>query len=313
MNICLAESYSPAAVALLTAHGHTILHGLEHVASCEALLIRSGTKVNKDLLARAPALQVVVSATSGFDHIDWRECRERGVLAAHTPEANASSTAELTLALMLSWTRRLPQATHNVKTHKWRSHLLRGDGLEGKTLGLVGLGRVGSRVARLAQAFGMKVFAHDPYISEEVFQQCQVERLGFIELLRTTDYVSLHVPLTRETKHLINYPTLREMHPQTTLVNVSRGSVVDESEVIVALNENVIAGALLDVLEREPPQNDSKLLTHPKVILTPHIGAHSNSAWEKASLEAAKKIVDFGLGKSLADTLPLKTPWFDQT
>lgn len=317
MNIVVLESYSPSATGLLTANGHKIFNGVgeanANLKQAEILLIRSQTKITKEFLAPLNHLKLIISATSGFDHMDWRAAQEKNVVVAHTPEANAQSTAELTLTMMLAWARQLIPATQNVKQHKWRKNLLRGESLEGKSLGIVGLGRVGSRVAALAQAFGMRVYAHDPYIDRAKFGELNVECLGLMELFKTTDYVSLHVPLTKETKHLINYPTLREMTPHTVLVNLCRGSVVDESEVVVALNERVIAGALLDVLEREPPQNDSKLLSHPQIIVTPHIGAHSDKAWEKASMEAAKKAIAFAEGKDIGDTLPLKTPWFEKT
>ena len=137
-----------------------------------------------------------------------------------------------------------------------------------------------------------------------------IERLGFIELLRSADYVTLHVPLTKETKHLLNQPTFKEMQAEAVLINTCRGPVVDENDLMVALDEGTIAGAAMDVIEREPPPAGHRLLTHPKLLLTPHIGAHTDSAWEKASLEAVEKVLAFARGEALKDTLPLATPWF---
>jgi D-3-phosphoglycerate dehydrogenase len=313
MNIVALESFSPAALALLAANGHHVSLDPAHAIEADVLLVRSHIKVTKQFLAPLKNLKLIVSATSGFNHIDWQAARAQNVMVTHTPDANTQSAAELTMLLMLAWSRKFTSGVYNVRQHKWRKNLLRGESLEGKSIGIIGLGKVGSKVAHLAQAFGMSVVAHDPYISAERFEKHNAERLGLMELLKSADFVSLHVPLTSETKHLINYPTLREMMPSTVLVNTSRGPVVDESEVVVALNENVIAGALLDVLEREPPQNDSKLLTHQKIILTPHIGAFTDQAWDKASREAAAKVIDFANGKSLGDTLPLDFPWFDKS
>src|SRR5262249_17099131 len=151
----------------------------------------SRTKVDRLLLERAPNLKLVITATSGFDHIDWRECLKRGVHVAHTPEANAQSTAELTLTLMLAWERQLVNVRRNVREGKWRQGLARPHGLDGQELGIIGLGRVGRRVARLAAGFGMRVSAYDPYIEEDVFRAHNCERLSLIELLKANDYVSL--------------------------------------------------------------------------------------------------------------------------
>lgn len=310
MNIVALEPYSPAALALLTANGHHITLDPAQAVEADVLLVRSHIRVTKEFLAPLKNLKLIVSATSGFNHMDWQAAAKQNIVVAHTPHANTQSAAELTMLLILAWSRKFPASMQNVKTHKWRKHLGRGESLEGKSIGIIGLGKVGGKVAQLAQAFGMKVFAHDPYAHEIRFEKFNAEKLGLMETLKTVDFVSLHVPLTSETKHLINYPTLREMMPQTVLVNTSRGSVVDESEVVVALNENVIAGALLDVLEREPPVNDNKILTHPKIIVTPHIGAHTEQAWDKASREAALKVLEFAAGRPVSDSLPLDEPWF---
>jgi D-3-phosphoglycerate dehydrogenase len=313
MKILILEPYAAAATALLHAQGFTLTHERRDLAEAEVLLIRSRTRVDAQLLDQAPKLKLVISATSGFDHLDWRECRKRGVIVAHTPEANAQSTAELTLGLMLSWARGIPHALKNVRKGEWREGLNRPHGLEGRSLGIIGLGRVGGRVARLAQAFGMRVEAYDPYIELENFQNLGVERVGFTELLRANDWVSLHVPLTRETKHLLNQPTFKEMQAEAMLVNTCRGPVVDENDLLVALDEGTIAGAAMDVIEREPPPPGHRLLQHPRLLLTPHIGAYTEKAWEKGSLEAAEKVLNFAKGQDVPDQLPLSTPWFEKT
>jgi D-3-phosphoglycerate dehydrogenase len=310
MNVHVLENYAVSAMARLQAETRINLTPLNEA---DILLIRSRTKVDRLLLERAPALKLIVTATSGFDHIDWRECQKRGVLVSHTPEANAQSTAELTLALMLAWERNLVAARRNVREGNWREGLSRPHGLENQELGIIGLGRVGRRVARLAAAFGMHLTAYDPYVEEDIFRAHGCERLSLIELLKANDYVSLHVPLTSETLHLLNGPTLNEMPDESVLINTCRGPVVDENALITALDEGVIAGAAMDVIEREPPPKGHRSLTHPKLLLTPHIGAYTDTAWEKASNEAVDKALKFLRGQPVLDTLPLRAPWFENT
>ncbi len=314
MNILVLESYSATALARLTAQkGMQVSQDLSTLATTEILLIRSRTKVDKDFLDRAPKLKLVITSTSGFDHIDWRECEKRNIQVSHTPNANAQSTAELAFALILASERQLFQARKNVKDSHWREGLTRPQGLQGKALGIVGLGRVGRRVANLAHAFGMTVAVHDPYVEDEAFTGYKAERLSLIELLKLSDYVSLHVPLTQETHHLMNNPTLLEMQAEAILINTCRGPVVDENALLSALDEGVIAGAAMDVIEREPPPPGHRVLSHPKLLLTPHIGAYTDSAWNQASHEAVDKVLEFLKGHKLLDTLPLPTPWFEKT
>lgn len=309
MKTLILESYATNAVARLQAEKGITL--TQNLSEAEILMIRSRTAIDEHFLSQAPNLKLIVTATSGFDHIDWRLCEKRGILAAHCPNANAQSTAELTFALILATERQLISARKNVRENRWREGLTRPAGLEGQDIGIIGLGRVGRRVAKLAQAFGMRVTAYDPYVEEDVFHSCGAERLSLIECLKANDYVSLHVPLTKETKHLLNMPTFAEMQGEAILINTCRGPVVDENALLTALDEGTIKAAAMDVIEREPPPKGHRVLTHPKLLLTPHIGAFTDSAWEKASQEAAQKVVKFITGEPVGDTLPLDVPWFE--
>lgn len=304
-QILVTEPYSLPALAQLQANGH---HVTNKPQEAEAALIRSRTTVDSHFLDKHPKLKLIVTATSGFDHIDWRECEKRGITAAHTPEANAQAAAELTLGLLVSAERHILQANKNVRGNKWREGLKRPRGLEGHTLGIVGLGRIGRRVALMAQTLQMKVIAYDPYIEDFG----NAARSGFIELLRESDYVTLHVPLTKETLHLMNNPTFAEMDPHAMLINTCRGPVVDENDLLAALDDGTIAGAAMDVIEREPPPPGHRILTHPKLLLTPHIGAFTDRAWERASWAAVDKVNQFMSGKRISDTLPLDLPWFER-
>lgn len=313
MKVLIAEEYSLPSKARLKASGLEILEGLDHLSKADVVLIRSRTEINSDFLSRAPRAQLIVSATSGFDHIDWRACQERNVIAAHTPSANAQSTAELTFSLMLALERQVLAAHKNVKSNKWREGLKRPHGLEGKSLGIIGLGRVGQKVARMAQTFGMKLLIHDPYIDETLFHDFNGERMSLIEVLTSSDIVSLHVPLTKETKHLMNNPTLGEMQSDAYLLNTCRGQVVNQNDLLDALDAGTIAGAAMDVIEREPPPAGHRILNHPRLLLTPHIGAFTQTAWNRASQEAVDKVLRFLEGAPVGDELPLKTPWFHLT
>lgn len=309
MKTLVLESYATNSVARLQAEkGITLTQSL---SEAEILMIRSRTTIDEHFLSQAPNLKFIVTATSGFDHIDWRLCQKRRITAAHCPNANAQSTAELTLALILATERQLISARKNVRENRWRDGLTRPAGLEGQDIGIIGLGRVGRKVAKLAQAFGMRVTAYDPYVEEDVFRAFDAERLSLIECLKANDYVSLHVPLTKETKHLLNMPTFGEMQGEAILINTCRGPVVDENALLTALDEGTLKAAAMDVIEREPPPKGHRVLTHPKLLLTPHIGAFTDSAWEKASQEAAQKVVKFVTGQPVEDTLPLDVPWFE--
>lgn len=313
MNVVVLENYSLNAIARLKASDIEVSDRPTDLSQADCILIRSRTRIDADFLEKAPRVKLIVSATSGFDHIDWKECKKRGIICAHTPEANAQSTAELTMALILAGERDLPMAIRNVRGNLWREGLQRPRGLDGKTLGLVGLGRVGSRVARMAAAFGVKLVAHDPYINFENFSHLNCLRLGFVEVLRAADIVSLHVPLTKETTHMLNHATFKEMQSDAILVNTCRGPVVDENDLMSALDEGIIRGAAMDVIEREPPPNGHRLLSHSRLLLTPHIGAFTETAWEKASVTAANQVLRLQRGEKIMDTLPLAAPWFQKT
>lgn len=291
-------------------HARELRPTAQEINLVQGLLIRSRTRVDPALLDQAPHLKWVVTATSGFDHIDFRACARRGITVAHTPQANVQSAAELTVALILNLTRLLPQVMNQLAEKTWRPDNRRGLSLDGKILGLVGLGRIGQQVARILKTFGMKIQAHDPYIEDDVFHRLEVERVGLSELLIAADVLSLHVPLTRETHHLINHQTLRLINPEALLVNTSRGPVVDENELVVALDEGLIKGAALDVFEREPLPQDSRLRGRPNVLLTPHVGAFTEEALEKASIQAVERTIDFFKSGRALDMLPLETPWF---
>ena len=275
----------------------------------EALLIRSATRVNRELLSRAPKLKVIVSATVGFDHLDLEALAERNIVAMYCPSAHTESTAQLTIAQCLNLTRSLVLADKAIRKDYWRTELKRKASLEGMQLGIVGFGRIGRRVSELAKAFKMQVVAHDPYVEQDRFEQHKVKSLGLIEVLKTSDIVTFHVPLTTETMHMVNEKTLEHFNPNAYLINASRGGVINETELAVKMRTGMLNGAALDVFEKEPLKKQSPLMELPNVLLSAHMGAYTLDALEQGSMEAARKIVGYLQNGKISDSLPPKQEW----
>lgn len=286
---------------------------LESLVSANALLIRSRTPIDEALLKKARQLQVIITATSGFDHIDLEATQKWGVTVMHTPTANIESAAQLTWALVLACAHRLPEARPQVDKLEWDRGKLTGLELAGRNYGVIGLGRIGSRVARIAQAFGMNVLACDPYVDEAIFEKSNATRLKLEELLRSADVFSFHVPKTLETDKMMGPAQFENLPGGQILINTSRGSVIDESALVKALGEKTLRAAGLDVFTVEPLSEDSPLLQMPQVVLSPHIGANTDEAFFKASQIAAEKLVEFFLDGSTSETLPPRVPWHGAT
>ena len=275
----------------------------------EALIIRSRTRIDAELLQHAPRLQLIITTTSGFEHIDLKATSAQAprLKVLHTPEANAASACELTWALVLACARRLQQSSRALKAGDWAREALIGHELRGKTFGVVGLGRIGSRVARIASAFDMQVVAFDPYL--EQFPQ-NVSSVAFEELLRLSDVISFHVPATNETRHMLSQNGFAALSRQAIVVNTSRGSVICERDLLQALTAGKIFACGLDVFEREPLARDSTLQTFPNVVLTPHLGATTGAAFAAASHEAVDKLIRYIESGATSDLLPPTAPWF---
>jgi len=285
----------------------------EVLIRAHALLIRSRTPITEELLQKAKKLQVIVTATSGFDHIDLAATEKWGISVMHTPMANRESAAQLTWALVLACSNKILEAHRQVKSGEWKRDSLVGLELAGRTYGIVGLGRIGSRVAEIAKAFGMDVVAYDPYQEDEVFERLQARRMSYEEVLKTSDILSFHVPKTLETDHMLNRSHFEYIHRGLILINTSRGSVIKEEDLVQALEQNWISSCGLDVYAKEPLPRNSKLLQFPQVILTPHIGATTEEAFFKASQLAALKVVKFFEDASTSDSLPPRVAWYGAT
>lgn len=257
---------------------------------CDALIVRSGVRVTRDALARARRLRVIGRAGVGVDNIDVNAATERGIAVLNAPTGNTIAAAELTFALMLGIARRVAAADHSMRAGEWARSRFAGTELHGKTLGLIGAGRIGGEVAKRAKSFAMRVVAHDPYLSAERAEALGVERVALDALLETADFVSLHVPLTAATRGLIGEAELARMKRTAFLINVSRGGVVDEEALVRALAAGRIVGAALDVFSSEPLPADSPLRAAPNLLLTPHLGASTAEAQEGVAVEIAQAV-----------------------
>lgn len=309
MEVVVLERFTAEALAYLKAQDG--IHVSENLKTTEAVIIRSKTKINKDFFAQTPNLKIIVTSTSGYDHIDLEETKNRNIRVFYTPDANAQSAAELTWALLLSLVRKIPLAVEAIRNEDWNRDRLLGHEIHGRVLGIIGLGRVGTRVAKMASGFGMKVVAYDPYVDQSVFKTLNCERLGMTELVRIADVISLHVPYTRETHHMMNARSLEDVQPHTILINTSRGPVVLEQELAQMLQDGRLAGAGLDVFTKEPLPKDSPLFQLKNVVLTPHIGATTEDAFQRASMQAAQTVIDFFNGKTMENELfPISTQTF---
>lgn len=256
-------------------------------------IVRSQTKVTAALIAKASKLKVIGRAGTGVDNIDVPEATRRGILVVNAPGANAVAVAEHVFALMLALSRKLIAADARVKSGGWRDGSLMGRELYGKILGLIGLGRVGREVARRALAFQMQVLAYDPFISKEQARELGVGLMEIDEVLAAADIVSIHVPLTDSTRHLMNSSRLAQLKPSAFLINTSRGEVLQEVALVQALSQSKLAGAALDVFEKEPPLNSPLFSVKDRLVLTPHQGASTMETQIRVAQELAANIAAF--------------------
>jgi D-3-phosphoglycerate dehydrogenase len=297
MKIIVADRISEHGIKLLGEPGWQVVQPsagalAQELNEADALVVRSATRVTDELLSHAPKLRVIGRAGVGVDNIDLEAATRRGVLVMNTPGGNAPSVAEHALALMLSMARSIPQLNASMHAGKWEKSGTAGAELRAKTLGLVGLGRVGAEVARRARALEMRVLAYDPYVSAERAAEWGAELVPLPDLLAQSDYISLHTALSPATERMINTETLKQMKPGARLVNAARGELVDEAALADALRSKHLAGAALDVFAVEPPV-DSPLLQMSNVIATPHVGGSTAEAQEEVGVQIAQQVREY--------------------
>ena len=282
---------------------------LDLIGGYDALIVRSRTRVTRDVIEVAERLKIIGRAGVGVDNIDVKFATERGIVVVNAPGGNSVSAAEHTIGLILALVRRIPQADRSVKEGKWERKRFVGVELRGKTLGVVGLGRVGYEVAKRMRCFEMNILAYDPYVSEERARSVGAKLVSLEEILRNSDIITIHVPKTKETEGMISYKEFEIMKDGVYIVNTARGGIVDERALYDAILSGKVAGAALDVYEREPPE-DNPLLNLDNVVTTPHIGASTREAQMIVGMTVAEDIVNFfkGLPVRNAVNLPSIAP-----
>jgi len=278
----------------------------EALLGAAALIVRSETQVTAELMSGAPKLRVVARAGIGTDNIDLEDATRRGIPVLTAPGANSNSAAEHTFALLLSLCRKVPAAAASMAAGKWDRKSFEGTELRGKTLGVFGFGRIGSIVTNIAQGFGMTVIAHDPFISASHAASASVELLSIEQLLARADVITLHLALTKDTRHLINAERLAQMKKGAMLVNAARGALIDDAALVAALESGHLAGAALDVFEPEPLPADSILRKAPNIILTPHLGASTKEAQTRVATEIAGAVRDALLKNDMRSAVNLQ-------
>lgn len=263
------------------------------VSDMNALVVRSETKVTRKVIEAASKLRVVGRAGVGVDNVDVEAATQRGIVVMNTPGGNTISTAELTFSMLMALARRIPQAHMSMKAGEWNRKAFQGMELYGKTLGIVGLGRIGTEVARRAQAFGMEVLAYDPYLAPSKAKNLQVEVAELNQIYARSDFITVHMPLTEETRGMLNADAFAKMKHGVRVLNCARGGIIKEADLITAIQSGQVAGAALDVYETEPPPADHPLRALPQVIMTPHLGASTSEAQDNVGIEVAEAIIDF--------------------
>jgi D-3-phosphoglycerate dehydrogenase len=271
----------------------------EIIGEYGALVVRSATKVTKDIISAASKLRVIGRAGVGLDNVDLEAATQKGIIVMNTPAGNTISTAEHTMSMILALSRNIPQANASMKKGEWKRSKFMGVELYGKILGIVGFGRIGREVAKRAASFGMNVLAFDPFLSREVAEEVGVEVVELKELIQRSDYITVHTPLTEETMHIISEKEFAMMKKGVRLVNCARGGIIDEAALISALKNGTVAGVALDVFEKEPISADSELLKLDGAILTPHLGASTEEAQVNVAIEVAEIVRDALLGRGI--------------
>jgi D-3-phosphoglycerate dehydrogenase len=310
LKVLIADALSPLAMEVFRENGieAEVATGLSpeelqsRIGTYDGLAVRSATKVTEEVLAATDRLKVVGRAGIGIDNIDLEAATARGVVVMNAPHGNAITTAEHTIAMLFALARQIPAADRSTQSGKWEKSKFMGVELTGKRLGVVGCGNIGSIVARRAQALKMKVVAYDPYLSPERADDLGVEKLDWGDMLTSVDFITLHVPLTDETRGLIDAAAIARMKPGVRIINCARGGLVVEEDLKVALESGQVAGAALDVFAQEPAR-DNPLFGLDKVIATPHLGASTSEAQEKVAVQIAEQMSAYLTKGSISNAL----------
>ena len=290
-------------IEIIDATNIEIDENYDHIASANGWVIRSGTTLDASIIKKADSLSVIGRAGVGIDNIDISAATRKGVVVMNTPDANTISAAEHTLALLLSLSRNVSIGHQSLLAGNWDRHKFVGSEIRNKTLGIVGLGKIGREVMQRAQGFGMQIIGFDPFISEDLFQSDEIKLLELDELVEKSDFITVHIPLTANTENLFDYKMLSKMKKEARIINVARGGIINEEDLAKALNEEIIAGAAIDVFRQEPISKNNPLLKSPNLILTPHLGGSTIEAKAGVSTTICRQVKNYLVDQSLENAV----------
>ena len=313
MRVLVASNIAEDAIELMRKEGLDVdvragisEEELENIiGEYDALIVRSSPKVTKEIIEKGKNLKIIGRAGVGVDNIDLEAATQHGIVVVNAPGGNTISTAELTIGMIIAAARKIPQADRSVKDGKWERRKFVGVELRGKTLGVIGLGRVGYEVARRAKAFDMNVIAYDPYISEDRAREIGVKLVSFEELIEKSDIITIHVPKTKDTENMISEREFEKMKDGVIIINCARGGIVNEQALVKAIKSGKVYAAALDVYSKEPPDKDNELLKLENVITTPHIGASTREAQKNVGLIIAEDIINMYRGYPVKNAVNL--------
>ncbi len=316
MKVLISDAVSEKAVDILKQYEGievTFKTGLSEdeivsiIPEYDGLIVRSATKVTPKIIEAASNLKIIGRAGSGVDNINIDSATQKGIVVMNTPGANTISTAEHTFAMMISLARNIPQAHASIKEGKWARKSFKGTELRGKTLGIIGLGNIGKTLANRAFAFNMSVLGYDPFISKEAALQNNIELADLDTIFSKSDFISVHTPLNNDTKHLINKDTLKKCKNGVRIINCARGGIVNEEDLVEAIDSGIVAGAAFDVFENEPPSSDAPVVNNEKIIHTPHLGASTKEAQEIVAVLIAQQMADGLVNNDIRNAINMKS------
>ncbi|MCX7724354.1 MAG: phosphoglycerate dehydrogenase [Thermodesulfovibrio sp.] len=320
MKVLVSDSISPKGIEILKKAGFEVdvKTGLKPeelkaiIGEYDALIIRSATKVTAEIIEAAHKLKVIGRAGTGVDNVDKIAATKKGIVVMNTPGGNTITTAEHTIGMLFALARKIPQATASMKAGKWEKKKFMGVELYNKTIGIIGLGRIGSEVAKRTQCMGMNVLAYDPFLSDEKAEELGITKTDLERIFAEADFITIHTPLTSETKYLINKDTIKRMKDGVYIINCARGGIVNEKDLYEAIISGKVAGAALDVFEKEPPEEGNPLIADERVICTPHLGASTLEAQENVAVAIAEQVVDYLLNGTIRNAVNFPSIPLDQ-
>ena len=290
-------------IEVIDATNSIISENYEHISTASGWLIRSGTKLDAGIINKADKLVVIGRAGVGIDNIDISAATRKGVVVMNTPDANTISAAEHTIALLLSLSRNVSYGHQSILSGNWDRHKFIGSELRSKTLGIIGLGKIGKEVMQRAFGFNMKILGFDPFIKEDMLRSDEIELCDLNDLVEKSDFITIHIPLTNETKNLFDYNMLCRMKKESRIINVARGGIINESDLAKVLHDGNIRGAALDVFEKEPIESTNPLLSAPNLILTPHLGGSTKEAKAGVSIAICNQMKNYLINESLENAV----------